>query len=202
MDKFLIDPPENITTESITVPYEEVDNLQTGPPPEVLKDNSFEPSFTIPTTVEQQPIIEEPIIEPVDTSTTLLKEQTDDSLFHFTENPPPIPEQKRSWFSFIWWSFILLVFIIISLYYAAKYYMKESNSIIKINTKKFQVSLDEMKEDVKEWLLSWRDWNEDMYDKMNQFFFRQHIQNGTFKVKKYKIPKYLITSSDKSKKAD
>lgn len=80
--------------------------------------------------------------------------------------------------------------------------MNESNYIIKINANKFQVSLDEMKEDVKNWLLSWRDWNENMYDKMNQFFFRQHIQKGTFKVKKYKIPKYLITSNDKSKKAE
>ena len=203
MDKFLIDPPENITTETITIPYEEVENLETGPPPiEVLKNISFEPSFKLP----EEPIVE-PIVEPLiesisEPSTTLLKEQSDDSLFKFTENPPLPPEQSRTWFSFFFWIFILLAFIIISLYYASKYFLNESNYIIKINANKFQVSLDEMKEDVKDWLLSWRDWNENMYDKMNQFFFRQHIQNGTFKVKKYKIPKYLITSTDKSKKAN
>jgi hypothetical protein len=59
-----------------------------------------------------------------------------------------------------------------------------------------------MKEDIKEWILSWYIWNENIYDNMNQFFFRQHIKNGTFKMKKYKIPKYLITSTEKSKKAD
>ena len=218
MDKFLIDPPENITTETINVPYEEVENLETGPPPptEVIKNDSIIPSFEIPSfklpeePVEQpveQPIVEpaaEPFIESIsEPSTTLLKEQTDDSLFKFTENPTPLPpEQPRSWFSFFFWTFILLAFIVISLYYATKYFMNESNYIIKINANKFQVSLDEMKEDLKDWLLSWRDWNEDMYDKMNQFFFRQHIKNKTFKVKKYKIPKYLITSNDKSKKAE
>jgi predicted PurR-regulated permease PerM len=103
---------------------------------------------------------------------------------------PPIQKEVSSikmpsWTSWIIWFFILLVFIVFVLYYSIKYRQNESSYIIKKNAKKFKITLDELKEDIKIFLRRWvewvRSWNDNIYDKSSQFFFRQHIENGGFK---------------------
>ena len=91
-------------------------------------------------------------------------------------------------FSFIIWIFILLCFVIFMIYYSVKYRTNESNYIIKNNATSFKLSLDEIKEDIKDFLRRWIDWskswNENISDKSRQFFFRQHVENNTFKSKR------------------
>jgi len=182
-DTSILEPIEEITRESILVPHEEFYS-ETGPPEQVVK-SIIEPQIET---------IEQPQIETIE-----LQMEPIEPIIKFSEIISPEPIQ-RSWFSFLWWTFVLLIFIIISIYYAFKMYVNKSNYIIKINIDEFKLSLDVMREDIQEWLLSWRDWNEDMYDKINQFFFRQHVKNGTFKVKKYRIPKNIIATTENPKK--
>ena len=115
-------------------------------------------------------------------------------------NPSVEPSNSYPMFSFnsmVMWFFILLIFIIFIIYYRAKYTANESNYIIKDNATSFKLSLDEFKEDVKDFLRRWiewgRSWNENISEKSKQFFFRQHVDKGTFKATKYKIPKNLIS---------
>jgi len=200
MDKFLIDPPENsniedleeplpdslqeLTKESITVQPERIENIETGPPilPEPLQELTKESITVQPEQLED--------IENIETGPPP-ESITEDPVITFTEIPITEPV-KQSWFSFLWWGSILFVFVMLSIYYAFKMYANKKNYIIKINANTFQLTLDNMREDIQDWLLSWRDWKEDMSDYISQFLFRQHVQNGTFKVKKYKIPKNLI----------
>jgi hypothetical protein len=91
-------------------------------------------------------------------------------------NEPPI--QMPSWSSWFFWIFVLIGFIIF--YFSAKY---ESN-YIKSNASSFELRLDEIKEDVKDFLRTWIEWikslNDSLYDKSSQFFFRQHVVKDTF----------------------
>jgi len=211
MDKFLMDPPENsnieeseeqpeeqeqqeviqdstpelpeplqqLTKESTAVQSEETENIETGPPslPEPLQQITKESTTVQPEETEN--------IEtgpPPEVITEELESEKD-TVMTFTEIPITEPV-KQTWFSFLWWGCILLVFILLSMYYAFKMYANKQNYIIKINADTFQLTLDNMREDIQDWLLSWRDWKEDMSDYISQFLFRQHVQNGTFKVKK------------------
>ena len=94
-----------------------------------------------------------------------------------------------SWSSWIFWVLTLLAFLIFYFYYSAKYAANESHYVIKSNATSFKVSLDELKEDIKAWFLGWKKWlqtyNDNLYDKSSQFFFRQHIENGAFVSKQY-----------------
>jgi hypothetical protein len=172
----------------MTVQYEDIENAETGPPPlaveQLTRESMTVPHEEIENAETGPPPIEEPLLEPT---------------IKFAEVPITEPV-KFSWFSYLWWIVILLLFVILSIYYAFKLYANKKNYIIKINANKFQLSLDNLREDIEEWLLSWRDWKEDMSDYMSQFLFRQHVQNSTFKVKKYKIPKNLITPIENMKK--
>jgi len=211
MDKFLMDPPENsnieeseeqpeeqeqqeviqdstpelpeplqqLTKESTAVQSEETENIETGPPslPEPLQQITKESTTVQPEETEN--------IEtgpPPEVITEELESEKD-TVMTFTEIPITEPV-KQTWFSFLWWGCILFVFILLSMYYAFKMYANKQNYIIKINADTFQLTLDNMREDIQDWLLSWRDWKEDMSDYISQFLFRQHVQNGTFKVKK------------------
>ena len=105
--------------------------------------------------------------------------------------PTVEPSNSSPMFSFnsmVMWFFILLIFIIFIIYYRAKYTANESNYIIKDNATSFKLSLDEFKEDVKDFLRRWiewgRSWNENISEKSKQFFFRQHVEDNTFKTKK------------------
>ena len=183
----LPEPLQQLTKESTAVQSEETENIETGPPslPEPLQQITKESTTVQPEETEN--------IEtgpPPEVITEELESEKD-TVMTFTEIPITEPV-KQTWFSFLWWGCILLVFILLSMYYAFKMYANKQNYIIKINVDTFQLTLDNMREDIQDWLLSWRDWKEDMSDYISQFLFRQHVQNGTFKVKKYKIPKNLI----------
>jgi Fic family protein len=103
---------------------------------------------------------------------------------------------RFSWTRWILWILLLVLFIILSLYYSIKYALYRSVYLIKKNAKGYKISLEELKTDIQDWLTKWvegiRDWNDSLTGKTNQFFFRQHVDKGTFKATKYKIPKNLI----------
>jgi len=232
MDKFLIDPPENITIDKVTVPQSESaeSTIPTGPPPvqEEIEpvQEEIEPvqEEIEPVQEEREPVQEEisidditvpqetgyvetgpppassvikdyllpvyePAKEPVDESIT------GETLFPVTKEPieEPVRFSLTRW---ILWILILVLFIVLVLYYSIKYAMNESGYLIKKNAKGYKISLDEMTSDVKKWLRGWvegiQEWNENLSSKTNQFFFRQHVDKGTFKATKYKIPKNLI----------
>jgi len=218
MDKFLIDPPDdNITIDNLTVPQENQYAIPTGPPP---IETPPPPVEAIPATVENTSIPQESstvetgppeyvtknsIAEPMGLSILSPPEPeepvVDESLTG--ENLLPLENAfveepvKFSWFRWILLILILVVFIILVVYYGIKYALNESGYLIKKNAKGYKVSLEEMKSDVKNWLRRWiegiQEWNENLASKTNQFFFRQHVDKGTFKATKYKIPKNLIT---------
>jgi len=102
----------------------------------------------------------------------------------------PIGHRMFSSTTIIIWIFILFGFVFFMIYYSFKYTTNESNYIIKGNAKSFKLSLDEIKEDVKDFLRRWiewfQSWNENISDKSRQFFFRQHVENNTFKSKRTK----------------
>lgn len=175
----LPEPLQQITKESTAVQSEETENIETGPPslPEPLQQLTKESTAVQPEETEN--------IEtgpPPEVITEELESEKD-TVMTFTEIPITEPV-KQTWFSFLWWGCILLVFILLSMYYSFKMYANKQHYIIKINADTFQLTLDNMREDIQDWLLSWRDWKEDMSDYISQFIFRQHVQNGTFKVKK------------------
>lgn len=223
MDKFLIDPPDdNITIDNVTVPQDNESVIPTGPPlvetpPPVVETPPLEPITIENTSIPQESsiietgppasVIKDSIDEPI--SLTILstpsesEEPVDDSLTG--ENLLPLENAfveepvRFSWTRWILWILILVLFIVLAVYYAIKYALNESGYIIKKNAKGYKVSLEELKSDVKNWLRGWvegiRDWNENLASKTNQFFFRQHVDKGTFKATKYKIPKNLISST-------
>jgi len=190
MDKFLIDPPENIT-EELTVPIEDNTDIPTGPP--ILQEAVSDPVV--------QPVVQpvsDPVVQPVsDPVLQPVSDPVSDSVSEVVIEPVL---QKINWTTWFWWIFIFVTFLIITLYYSIKYTLYESKFIVKKNASTYQISLDEIKEDIKTSLRTWIEWfqdlNENINDKTNQYFFQQHVQNGAFKVKKYKIPKYLITPTE------
>jgi hypothetical protein len=226
MDKFLIDPPDNdITIDNVTIPQTEpviptgppplvetppppppvqpitVENtsipqesitVETGPPESVTKDYIAEPIrlSILPSFSSSEP--EEPVVDKSLTGETLLPLKN-----AFVEEPV-----KFSWTRWILWILILVVFIVLVVYYGIKYALNESGYIIKKNAKGYKVSLEELQSDVKNWLRGWvegiREWNENLGSKTNQFFFRQHVDKGTFKATKYKIPKNLVPTTPKA----
>ena len=174
---------EPITIENTSIPQESSD-VETGPPASVIKDSIDEPiSLTMLSTPSES---EEPVDESLTGETLLPLENA------FVEEPV-----RFSWTRWIIWILILVVFIVLVVYYTIKYALNESGYLIKKNAKGYKISLEELKSDVKDWLRGWvegiRDWNENLGSKTNQFFFRQHVDKGTFKATKYKIPKNLIS---------
>lgn len=217
MDKFLIDPIENnnssnvlhnddiemidtyspsipnslkqLTRESTYVEPETIGNVETGPPFPIpsVSDESSSVVETIP------PLLLKPTLTPVMEFTTPLKNSNgvpEGIPLEIQGQQLPINEPvKRSLFSLLWWTIILLLFIILCIYYSFKYYKNKQNYIIKINADKFRLSLDNIREDIEEYLLSWREWYENILNKINHYVSFPYIQNNTLKVKKYRIPK-------------
>lgn len=212
MDKFLIDPPDNITIDKVVVPQENETVESTGPPPPPLQrepislDELSVPQETGPPASVIKESIQEPIYGSIDlmgpSEEPIDESLTGESLFPVTKEPIEEPV-KFSLTRWILWILILVLFIVLALYYAIKYALNESGYIIKKNAKGYKVSLEEMKSDLKNWLRGGvegiQDWNENLSSKTNQFFFRQHLDKGTFKSTKYKIPKNLITPTPNPK---
>lgn len=184
----VVEPVEPITIENTSIPQESSD-VETGPPASVIKDSIDEPiSLTMLSTPSES---EEPVDESLTGEKLLPLENA------FVEEPV-----RFSWTRWILWILILVVFIVLVVYYTIKYALNESGYIIKKNAKGYKISLEELKSDVKDWLRGWvegiRGWNENLGSKTNQFFFRQHVDKGTFKATKYKIPKNLISPTPKA----
>ena len=184
----VVEPVEPITIENTSIPQESSD-VETGPPAPVIKDSIDEPiSLTMLSTPSES---EEPVDESLTGEKLLPLENA------FVEEPV-----RFSWTRWILWILILVVFIVLVVYYTIKYALNESGYLIKKNAKGYKISLEELKSDVKDWLRGWvegiRGWNENLASKTNQFFFRQHVDKGTFKATKYKIPKNLISPTPKA----
>ena len=172
MDKFMIDPKP--------------DPINDLPKPDPINDlakpdpiNDFakpEENISISTPIEEPsptPYVDKIPNIPLETPTN--------------EFIQPEPIYRRSW---ILWIFILLGILAFYFYYTAKYTANESHYLIKSNAKTFKISLNEFKEDLKAWFLGWKTWgesfNNNLYDKSSQFFFRQHLENGAFVSKQKK----------------
>lgn len=228
MDKFMIDPPDNITMDQLRVDKIETDfQPEMGPPSSsVIKESFVSPSATTPETPSyeapsssvikesyassQPPSYEAP-------SSSVIKESLDSvskALTPTIEIPaapvvnPDVkaafvesvssPAPQYSWRTWLIWVLTLFVFIAFSIYFVGKYAINESAYVIKKNAGRFKVSFADIKADIES---SVRDWNENLYDKINQFFFRQHVDNGVFKMTKYKIPKMLVPTGPEEKTA-
>ena len=121
----------------------------------------------------------------------------------------PIGPRMFSSTTIIIWIFILFGFVFFMIYYSFKYTTNESNYIIKGNAKSFKLSLDEIKKDVKDFLRRWiewfQSWNENISEKSRQFFFRQHVEDNTFKSKRTydrKTKETEINNKQNSKQSD
>jgi hypothetical protein len=174
MDKLMIDP--DITEERLEVPqdYPEIEPL-TGPPP------PSPPNITI-----ERPVEERSVEKPIDNL-------TDQQNIYIIE-PVEFERPERTWSSWIMQVLILIAFLGFVIYFTIKYAFNESEYVIKKNAEGYKISLEEMKEDIKSGLRTLFDgWKDGIYAKMNKFFFQQHVENGTFKMTKYKIPKNLLS---------
>lgn len=223
MDKFMIDPPDNITIEQLQPEkIESAIEPVRGPPssPSFLQSS---PPVVIKESIS--PLSNEGLPDGPSDSGSRLNETVKSLTPTFDDLPTKLPEvnpkvekafvqptetvetTKYSWRTWLIFVLILFAFVIFAIYYAAKFILNESKYVIKKNAKTYKVSFGEIKEDVKTFwrtkIESIQEWNEDLYAKINQFFFRQHVDNGVFKVTKYKIPKWrLPIISTKKQKAN
>jgi hypothetical protein len=229
MDKFMIDPPDNITIEQlqpekIETAIEPIRGPPSSPsspsfsqssPPVVIKESISPPSNEgLPQSLPDGPSdtgsrLNETVksLTPTfDDLPTKLPEVNPKVETAFVQPVETVETTKYSWRTWLIFVLTLFVFVIFAIYYAAKFILNESKYIIKKNAKTYKVSFDEIKEDVKTFLRtrieSIQEWNEDLYSKINQFFFRQHVENGVFKVTKYKIPKWRLPIASTKKKAN
>lgn len=121
----------------------------------------------------------------------------------FTENSqmiePIIIEQKNtlqeSMFKFISIVLFLFIFVGFGIYYAVKYNNNENNYLIKKNAKKFDITLDELKTDIKNAIKEkyerFIDWKERLRTNTKKYIFNKHLENGAFKTTKYKATNLL-----------
>lgn len=226
MDKFMIDPPDNITIEQLQPEkIEAVVQPVRGPPPSFSQSS---PLVVIKESISPPPpneILPQTLPDGPSDSGSRLNEAVKSLAPTFDDLPTKLPEvnpkvekafvqpietvetTKYSWRTWLIFVLTLFAFVIFAIYYAAKFILNESKYVIKKNAKTYKVSFGEIKKDIntfwKTKIESIQEWNEDLYAKINQFFFRQHVDNGVFKVTKYKIPKWhLPIISTKKQKAN
>jgi uncharacterized protein YxeA len=89
----------------------------------------------------------------------------------------------------------LILFIGYAIYYAVKTMYNEQNYLIKKNANTLDVTLEELKTDIKNYLKEtyekFLDWKENLKTKTNKYFFKKHLDNGAFKATKYKATNLL-----------
>ena len=167
-----------------------------------IEDNSTKPFVEKPL---KEPFIENPLKEPFienplkETFLENPKEQFAETLKEtfvepFAENPIKSLEQG-SMFQFIPIVSFLFIFVGFGLYYAVKYNHNENNYLIKKNAKKFDITLDELKTDIKnamkEKYEEFIDWKERLRKSTKKYIFNKHLENGAFKTTKYKATNLL-----------
>lgn len=89
----------------------------------------------------------------------------------------------------------LIIFIGYAIYYAVKTMYNKKNYLIKKNANTLDVTLEELKTDIKNYLKEtyekFVDWKENLKTKINKYFFKKHLDNGAFKATKYKATNLL-----------
>ena len=89
----------------------------------------------------------------------------------------------------------LILFIGYAIYYAVKTMYYKQNYLIKKNANTLDVTLEELKTDIKNYLKEtyekFIDWKENLKTKSNKYFFKKHLDNGAFKATKYKAKNLL-----------
>jgi uncharacterized protein YxeA len=89
----------------------------------------------------------------------------------------------------------LLIIVGYSIYYAVKTIYNKNNYLIKQNANTLDITLDELKLDVKNFIKekyeNFLDWKENLKTKSNKFLFKKHLDNGAFKATKYKAKNLL-----------
>ena len=90
----------------------------------------------------------------------------------------------------------LIILVGYAIYYAVKTMYYKNNYLIKKNATSLDITLEELKSDIKNYLKEtyekFLDWKDNMKTKSNKYFFKRHLDNGAFKATKYKA-KNLLT---------
>ena len=137
-----------------------------------------------------KPLIENPIKPLIEPLKETFAENSKIESFEIEQNT-----LQESMFKFISIVLFLFIFVGFAIYYAVKYNNNENNYLIKQNAKKFDITLDELKTDIKnaikekyEQLI---DWKERMRTSTKKYIFNKHLENGAFKTTKYKATNLL-----------
>ena len=98
--------------------------------------------------------------------------------------------------SYRWITIIgLIIFIGYAIYYAVKTMYNKKNYLIQQNANTLDVTLEELKTDIKNYLKEmyekFVDWKDNLKMKSNTYFFKKHLDNGAFKATKYKATHLL-----------
>ena len=139
---------------------ETIGNVETGPP---FPEEASSVVETIP------PLLLKPTLTPVMETPLNNSNGAPEGVPQEIQGQPIPIHEPVTLFSLLWWTIILLLFIILCIYYSFKYYKNKQNYIIKINADKFQLSLDNIREDIEEYILSWREWYENILNKINHY---------------------------------
>jgi len=69
------------------------------------------------------------------------------------------------------------------------------NYLVKKNANSLDITLDELKTDIKHFLQEsyekFLDWKDNVKEKTNKYIFKKHLDNGAFKATKYKAKNLL-----------
>ena len=184
MDKFMIDKYiENNSTKPFV---ENIHNLPIKQIAEPFAETHIKP-FVEPFT--ETPI--KPFVEPfTETPIKPFAENSKIESFEIEQNT-----LQESMFKFISIVLFLFIFVGFAIYYAVKYNNNENNYLIKQNAKKFDITLDELKTDIKnaikEKYEQFIDWKERLRTNTKKYIFNKHLENGAFKTTKYKATNLL-----------
>ena len=89
----------------------------------------------------------------------------------------------------------LLLFVCYAIYYAVKTMYYKNNYLIKRNATSLDITLDELKNDIKIYLKEtyekFLDWKDNFKTIVNKYNFKKHLDNGAFKANKHKANNLL-----------
>jgi len=98
----------------------------------------------------------------------------------------------------------LLILIVYAIYHGIKYMKHENNYLIKKNVNNIDITLDEFKSDIKNFLKEKYEYFINLKENgkryINKYIFKNHIENGAFKATKYKATNLLSLYTSKEMK--